>query len=154
LGSNIIKQSKFVEVIALNQKAVPFRLADEKKKPLIFIEVWVNNQGPFSFVVDTGATITVLSPETAQKVGLDLSSGAKDTGHGAGGQVQVSLVSLESLRIGETEIKDLKAAIMDLTNLKQVLGYLDGVIGYNFLSKFRVIIDYPKRVISFEPSTP
>ncbi len=141
-------------MIALNQTVVPFRLADEKKKPLILIEVWVNNQGPFSFVVDTGATVTVLSPETAQKAGLDLTSGVKDTAHGAGGQVQASLVSLESLRIGEIEIKDLQAAIMDLTNLKQILGDLDGVIGYNFLSQFRVMIDYPQRVISFEPSTP
>lgn len=137
----------------MNHKAVPFRLADEKK-PLILIEVSVNNQGPFSFVVDTGATFTVLSPETAQKVGLDPISGVKDAGHGVGGQVQVSLVSLESLRVGETEVKDLKVAIMDLTNLKQILGDLDGVIGYNFLSKFRVTIDYPQQVISFEAATP
>jgi clan AA aspartic protease (TIGR02281 family) len=136
-----------------NLKGIPFRLADEKKKPLILIEASINNQGPYSFVIDTGATMTVLSPEIARKLELDLSSDTKDTAHGAGGQMQVSLVSLKSLRIGEAEAKDLKAAVMDLTSLKQIIGDFDGVIGYNFLFQFRVMIDYPQKVISFEPAT-
>lgn len=132
-------------------KGIPFRLADEKK-PLILIEVSINDQGPFSFVLDTGATMSVLSPETAHKLGLD--SGREDTAYAAGGQVQVSLIELKSLRVGGTEVKNLKAAIMDLTNLKKVIGDIDGVIGYSFLSKFRVVINYPEKMISFEPAKP
>lgn len=128
-------------------KGIPFRLANEKK-PIILVEANVNDQGPFSFVIDTGATMPVLSPEAAHKLGL--ASDKQDVAHGAGGQMQASLVSLKSLRVGETEVRDIKAAIVDLTNLKQVVGDIDGIIGYTFLSKFRVIIDYPQRAISFE----
>ncbi len=135
-----------------SQNSVPFRLASEDK-PLILVEVNLNGQGPFLFVIDTGATVPILCPETAQKLGIEPASGKEDVGHAAGGQLQVSLVSLASIKIREAEVKNIKAAVMDLTNLKQVIGDFDGVIGYTFLSKFRVTIDYPQRLIAFEPST-
>ncbi len=135
-----------------NTTSVPFRLASEDK-PIILLEASVNGQGPFSFILDTGATVPILCLETAKKLGINPTSGKEDIGHAAGGQVQVSLVSLASIKIGEAEVRDLKAAVMDLVNLKQAIGDLDGVIGYTFLSRFRVTIDYPKRVISFEAAT-
>ena len=27
---------------------------------------------------------------------------------------------------------------------------IDGIVGYNFLSKFRVLIDYPRQTVTFE----
>ena len=40
---------------------------------------------------------------------------------------------------------------MDLTGISKVIQTdIDGIIGYNFLMKFRVTIDYRKQMVTFE----
>jgi hypothetical protein len=40
---------------------------------------------------------------------------------------------------------------MDLTGIaKAIETDIDGIVGHNFLSKFRVSIDYPKQTVTFE----
>jgi len=134
-----------------NVNTVSFQLASEKK-PIPLVEAHVNHQGPFTFAIDTGATITVLSPELARQLGLhSAEEERRDKGVGAGGEFKVSLIALESLSIGTVELKNISAAIMDLGAIKQAIEKLDGVIGYNFLSKFRVTIDYQEQTIRFDP---
>lgn len=40
---------------------------------------------------------------------------------------------------------------MDLTGIsKAVENDIDGIVGYNFLRRFRVSIDYPRQTVAFE----
>ena len=136
------------------QRGIPFRIADPKKPILLIDNVFVNQQGPFCFAVDTAATVTVLSPELAQRLGYTQEEDKQNeaAGVGAGGQLQgVSLVTLESLRVGDNEVADLQAAIVDLKDVQQMIDELEGLLGYNFLSKFRITLDYQEQLILFEP---
>jgi clan AA aspartic protease (TIGR02281 family) len=129
------------------------------EKPLIIVETTVNGKGPFNFVVDTGASHTVITNQTAQKLGIALQQAGccgptpGRSAQGAGGPVAARTTTLESIRVGDVEVKDIEAAIVDLTNVSAALGQaLDGIIGKSFMKDFKVIIDYPKQEILFEKS--
>jgi predicted aspartyl protease len=127
-------------------------------QPLILLPVHVNEQGPFDFILDTGAGTSLLSLELAKQ--LDVKIIGSKQGHRAGGKVSVSLAKVDSLAVGETKFLALDVGIVDLSQIAKTVGAkIDGDLGYNFLKHFRVTIDYrdcqirlddPKRVEAFE----
>jgi len=135
-------------MIAVESSRVKFRLAGGAQ-PLILLPVKVNGQGPFEFILDTGAGTSLLSPETAQKVGAKIIS-AKE-GHSAGGKVSVSLAKVDSLAVGETKLEDVDVGIVDLSQIAKTIGApIDGDLGYNFLNRFQITIDYGQCEIRFD----
>jgi len=127
---------------------VRFRLASPSR-PVLLVPVYVKGQGPFEFVLDTGASATVVSAEFARANGIQ--GGASKEGVGAGGKVQISMGSVESLTLGGAEVRNLAVAIMDLDALRAATGAkFDGILGYNFLKQFRVTIDYRKGTLQLE----
>jgi predicted aspartyl protease len=115
-------------------------------KPIILVPTFVNGRGPYDFALDTGASMTVLATELARSLGIK--SGGSGKGVGAGGSVEVSMASIDSLALGRSELKGLQVAVVDLGALSRAAGVrLQGIIGYNFLKSFRVTIDYPKKLL-------
>jgi len=135
---------------------VKFRLAGGAQ-PLILLPVRVNDQGPFDFILDTGAGTSLLTPELAKQLNVKI-VGSKE-GQSAGGSVAVSLAKADSLAVGDARIDDVDLGIVDLANVGKTIGAkIDGDLGYNFLKYFRITIDYrnceirfddPKRVETF-----
>ena len=118
-----------------------FRLAGPAR-PIILVPTFVNGRGPYEFALDTGAAVTVLSPELAAALGL--TSAEAREGMGAGGKIQVGITSIQSLAVGTAGIENLQAAIADLSGIGKAAGVrLDGIIGHNYLRHFVVTIDYP-----------
>jgi aspartyl protease family protein len=86
------------------------------------------NNVPMPFMIDTGATKTSIPAKMAVAAGLPLGSAVQT--NTAGGQVVDSLTRINSLKIGNAEIKNLDA------NINQ---YLDEVlIGMNTLKYFHI----------------
>ena len=129
-------------------KPIAFKLA-KPEKPLILLEVRVNDRGPFHFVLDTGAGMTIITPELADKLEVRRDE-ANDQAVGAGGRVQVQFGTLKSIAVGETRLEELKVGIMDLQIISKACETdLDGIVGYNFLKDFQVLIDYPNQTVTF-----
>src|SRR5205085_1451483 len=121
---------------------VRFRLAGGTQ-PLILVPVEVNDQGPFDFILDTGAGTSLLSVELADKLNVKV-LGSKQ-GQSAGGAVSVSLAKVDSFAVGEARLPDVDVGIVDLKHITATVGArIDGDLGYNFLKSFRVSIDYEK----------
>lgn len=131
--------------------ATPFTLA-KPHKPLVLVPVTVNNQGPFQFALDTGASRTMLSAELAQKLALETID--DDTGTGVGGHLKVLASNVSSLAIGDSIVHGHTVGIGEfLAMLSAAAGtHLDGIVGYNFLNQFRVTIDYPRRTLTLAPN--
>ena len=129
---------------------VPFRLADEEK-PLVLVAVRLGEQGPFQFALDTGASMTVVSPEVARGLGAGDRRPAKMLG--GGGRVAGLSGAVARVRVGEQDGREVGVVIGPfLGPLSEVVGTrLDGILGYNFLRRFRVTIDYPARHLVLEP---
>src|ERR1700738_1082261 len=126
-------------------------------QPLILVPVEVNGQGPFEFILDTGAGTSLIATELADKLKVKL-LGSKQ-GQSAGGAVSVSLAKLDSVSVGNAQLPDVDVGIVDLKHIGATVGAkIDGDLGYNFLKHFRITINYgeseirlddPKRVESF-----
>lgn len=127
-----------------------FRLAGSDK-PIILVDAKVNGKGLFNFAVDTGASGTVISKQTAEKLGVSENGATSKKGHCCSGEIDASLVAVESVEVGDTKVRDIQVAIVDLSAISKAVGAnLEGIIGYNFMKDYRVVIDYPNSAISFE----
>jgi predicted aspartyl protease len=128
---------------------VAIRLA-HPTKPLVMVPTFVNGRGPYAFVVDTGASATVLSPELADTLGIERAGSSPMTG--AGGTLMSTAGCVKSLVVGTALLEDLAVMVSDfLGTIGQALGTkVDGVVGYNFLRRFRVTIDYPNNALWLE----
>ena len=144
-----------VDVVGLaraGHSEVAFRLA-APTKPLVMIPAFVNGRGPCAFVLDTGASATVLSPSLADSLGVGRAERVPMTG--AGGMLQATVGRVTSLGVGAAVLDDVAVVISDLVeHIGQAVGTkVDGVLGYNFLRRFRVTIDYPNSVLWLDPES-
>ena len=128
--------------------AVSEEIAAQFAGRVIFVPVRLNGHGPFSFVLDTGATETVLTPSTATATGAKIKAGP--------GAQKKSMV--ESLFVGSVGITNLPVFVFDppqalSLRLDEGIDY-GGILGYTFLSHFVTTIDYTRRVVRFDPPSP
>ena len=81
------------------------------------------------FLVDTGATSVALGAAEADRLGIDYRKGRLGRGSTANGQVNMYLVTLASVRIGDVEVRDVEATIVP-ADMPLVL------LGNSFLTRF------------------
>jgi predicted aspartyl protease len=132
---------------------LPFEVAPSK--PVLVLPVEVNGSGPYPFCLDTGTSMTAISPGLAARLGISMTPGARQ-GTAAGGNISVSFGKLESLALGPHRVGDLDVTSADFfSSIAQACGTdIDGIIGYNYLKLFRVTIDYPGACLLLEsPAT-
>jgi clan AA aspartic protease (TIGR02281 family) len=119
----------------------------EKHGEVVVIEATLNNKRSAKFVVDTGASYTLISRSLAQDLAIDVGQGTKTMPfQTANGLINAPVTSLESITVGGMEIKNLTTAVHDAVPDSQV----SGLLGLNFLSHFRMDIDTQKRVLHLE----
>ncbi len=132
---------------------IAFELASEDK-PLIIVPVEVEDRGPFDFILDTGASQCVLSRELAEALEIQGEDSKEGKGCGcdaASASVSLSMGTVAKMQVGPVAQDDVKVAIMDMNHLREAIGRdLDGILGYNFLRKYLIRIDYTNRQLSFE----
>lgn len=116
----------------------------------LMVPVYLNGQGPFDFVLDTGATLTCVDDAVAQRLQLPRARGLVGVGAGAGGTGQMRLVRLDSLRLGGARAEDLTVCALDLAHTGQVGLEIDGLVGLNFLRAFRVTLDFQRAVLHLQ----
>ena len=119
--------------------SVPFEFAGDE----IFVPVQVNGSEPMWFAVDSAASAMVLDSAVAGRLGL---TGEKGEGHGAGaGPVAHVKLGRVSLRVGDLPVAPYTMIAIDLRGPAKSVGHvMDGLIGYEFFSKYAVAIDYRK----------
>lgn len=118
---------------------------------LIFVTARINDV-PMSFVLDTGAEATVLNSSRLKKLGLT-PFGKFATGAG-GGDVELTYVKGVTTKVGdpktgEAVIRDQIVAAVLLDALEAPLQRpLDGILGYDFISRFVLEIDYKNQTLT------
>ncbi len=111
----------------------------ERRGSAILVEVLLNNQLTKKFIVDTGATYTVISYATARELGITPSpSAVKTTLQTANGRVTVPIIKVNSIKVGELEVRNVETALHDGLDTSNEVA---GLLGLSFLNKFRVTVD-------------
>jgi len=119
----------------------------------IAVQVHINGQGPFRLILDTGSPLTFISLRTARQLGL-LPPQQSKPAQQAGGLAMGGQAVLKSLAVGDTEIKNLNALILDhpiVEALGGFVGRLDGIVGFSFFARFHTTLDYLNARVTFEP---
>ena len=115
---------------------------------LMLVEGHVNGQGPFRFLVDSGATSTVLSNALFDSLKIPVLSTAVVSCVGGTGKTGTKLAKVEKLKVGELEISNLPISSFDNTIFAELI---DGVLSTADLSDFLITLDYPDRRILLAP---
>lgn len=102
------------------------------------VQVMVNGQGPFSFMVDTGANRSVISSETADRLGLMRRE--KVALHGIAGVQEVDTVIIDEVRVGRRVNRDMVLSVLPEAHLGAA-----GLLGLEWLGANSLMLDYGGR---------
>jgi predicted aspartyl protease len=114
----------------------------------ILITAKVNGNQTLTFVVDTGATQSILDTAVAKTLGESKDSTfAMTTGAGS---IPLKYMSVKDLALDHVVLKDVAFAVTDLSAFSKIIGKMpSGLLGANVLKRFLITIDYEKREITF-----
>jgi len=109
---------------------------------LFVIPIFINDDGPYNFVLDTGSGLTLIT-DSVLRTKLQLIHGTNVKVYGAGNNVPIDALLTDrlSLRIGKILSGKITVAILsqDPFFLSSYLGIeIDGIIGYDLYSSFVV----------------
>lgn len=110
------------------------------------VPVMINGQGPFQFVVDTGADRTVISEELADRLDLPKAGTAKL--HAMGGSATVHLVRINTVQVSTNTKKGVEAAALP----SRYVG-ADGLLGIDSLKGQRIVMDFVSNTMRVEPAS-
>lgn len=89
------------------------------------------------FIIDTGASFTVISPAMATQLGIVPDpNGPKIRIHTAGGIREAPMVRLATLDLGGLTVRDLDVVVMEFPGAKDI-----GLLGLDYLKHFRMTLD-------------
>lgn len=110
----------------------------------------IQNLHDLKFIVDTGATNTVIDRKLADKLGLRRSAGMVLSFDGF---KPVRQATIEDLSLGPLRTTDLKVYVTDLLRFSALATNVDGIVGMDVLaSAKRFRIDYENRMLLLEPA--
>ena len=89
------------------------------------------NGSPLRFLVDTGATVVALPAADARRLGLDYRKGEAGLTNTAGGMVQAYRVRLDRVRLGEIELTNVDAVVIEQ-------GLDIALLGMSFLNRLEM----------------
>lgn len=111
---------------------IPYRLTDTKH---VLVRAKLNGQGPFNFILDTGAPAVFIPKKVAKAVEVKLD----EKGWGTFDTFEIE---------GGLKVDKARTRVEDLFQLEGMNGMglagveLHGVIGYNVLARFRITYDF------------
>jgi hypothetical protein len=127
------------------------------------VPVMINGQGPFTFVLDTGASMTTISKSLVDQsiskslvdqLGIQTYEGEKKGAVGVGGnEVSVKTALLETFEIGGLAHQDEEVGVIDFESIFGSQGHCGyGVIGHSILKNYKVRVHYGSLFLRMEKS--
>lgn len=113
------------------------------------VQAKINGQGPYPFLVDTGANASVISSELAAVLDLPISGSASL--HGIAGVETVGTVKVQTIAVGRRTRRDLTLSVLPGRFVQA-----PGVLGLDWLGEQGLVLDFARnqmRVGSIAPTT-
>ena len=118
----------------------------------IYVSVLIDDQGPFPFEVDTGASL-ILTPETAAKIHLVPVGNIANSGGGPGID-HSGLVRTREIRIGSAIIQNQIANVLAISKIGNDRGARPpraGILGLELFERFAVQLDRTAKTLTLTP---
>ncbi len=149
-GVKLISANSKEAVIEIDGKAATYHLGERidtsytSPKARGRIEIWPDGMGmytvtgsingfPLTFLVDTGATLVAMNENQARRLGLDYKlSGVEGLTSTASGQARAWYIRVKSVKVGEIELTNVQAAVLQGNSPTHVL------LGNSFLNRLEM----------------
>jgi hypothetical protein len=112
----------------------------------ILVSARIGGAGPVTLLLDTGADRTLVSPATLHALGLLAESAGRTRIKGVAGGAEADVVWVSSLEVGNARTGPLPIIAHDAG-----LDRAQGLLGRDFLDRFRVTIDSQNGVVILAP---
>ena len=126
---------------------VPFKMLPSNH---IVVEGKINGKGPYRFIFDLGAPVTLVNGKTAEETGAIPKNAPRSFMMGVRGEGQFG-----SFQLGDLQARDVPVIVMDHPALKALSGIIGrplvGIVGYTFWAHYKMTIDYQARQMTFTP---
>ncbi len=118
---------------------------------LVIVDLTINGKGPYPFALDTGASLSLIDLQLAQRLGLPVAGSPEDI-TGVGGTQRVTPMSVSQWAMGAATLPARTITSASLSELRRSAGIV-GLLGSDVLSAFNsVTIDYANSVIIVTPA--
>ena len=122
-------------------------------KGLWFLPVSINGKDPVELIVDSGAQSSGVTLEVAAKSGFAGTKERRGVMGSSGAPVDFSTFEAESLAVGPLVLRNLVVSLLRLEGLGGEEGVtVAGMLGYNFLARVVVALDYAAATVAVEDS--
>jgi predicted aspartyl protease len=127
------------------QSEIHFRLVHNN---LIVASLSSGHEGPFDFILDTGADTTIVDGTIAGKLRFVAVDRIEQST--LSGVQTVDRGTVASLSAGSQQVDRVLVLVEDLSGLRKIDSHIVGIAGQNFLAHFNYLLDYRKRLVRFE----
>jgi tetratricopeptide (TPR) repeat protein len=128
---------------------IPFELVNHRP----FIKLMVNGKGPLRFVIDTGASLSVISDKVAEKFGIKpIARGGNARAVGGSGSFPIEYGLLDSIVVGEARIEAVPVYLRTIHSAPDTpeIEKADGYIGLSVLANYGVTLDYQAKQMTLD----
>lgn len=125
----------------------PSEINVQIKHKAVLVNVLLNKKETAKFLLDTGASKTLLAPEVAKKLEMNFEETApRITLSLIGGKkIKVPIVNLNEIQVGAAVAKNLTIGI---SIIDDEISYFDGILGYDFLQHYKLTVDREKGLLT------
>jgi len=132
-----------------NVPSVPLHLTNNHQ---MIVAVSVNHSGPYNFLLDTGAEMTMVDPALAAELHLNTQGTAGIVG--VGFLASAPFAQLGLLEVGSHAVANQKVLVFDFEKSHSVdLHIFRGVLGEDFLGEFDMLIDNAHNLLCLDDSS-
>lgn len=148
---------RFVLAVLLLVPALPASAGNKPPSPVplridphgaIVLDVVVNGEGPYRFMLDTGTSRSIVSSTLARELRAPVV--AKSDVVTNGGTETRLVVSLESLSVAAARVGRVLAPVLPDAALAEIGPDVRGVLGQDFLSEFNYTLDYRRGRLTWD----
>lgn len=129
------------------------RVTTQVSSSIMFVPVTINEHGPFWFELDTGFQNCAIERSLAKTLGLAV--GPLEHIEAPGGTIERATITGARLAVAGHELVNPRISSLDLTSFGPFFGRApDGILGYDFLRQYVVVLDYETRAIEiYDPAS-
>ena len=153
-------RSRLVTTLVLAVLAIrvhPFAAADPPGPPIpvvidarggVLVAVSVDEAGPFTFVLDTGASRTIIADDLARRLAARVV--ARSEVVTSGGTDARPVVQLRTVKIGTARVGGILAPVLPALRLTPLGRNVRGILGQDFLSAHNYTLDYRRGRLTWD----
>jgi predicted aspartyl protease len=110
----------------------------------VLAPVMINGQGPFRFIVDTGASYSTVSPQLVQTLGLQPDEDFQFVVNGITGSARVPSVPIDHLQAGDLSFRSIRLPVI----WAPVMAGADGILGAAGLKEERIMVEFTRNRVT------